>query len=104
MRRGRRRTPKSSRALKTMVVDDMHSIAPRNMEFISSHPSSRPAVNPSDIMPITMVAVAIMAVLPTCSSFLKLNSSPRANSRNSTPICPHVSTLLMFEIHDSPQT
>ena len=94
----------SSMALNTMVVDDMQSIPPRKRELISFHPNKRPIRNPLDIMPTTIVPAAMRAVLPIWSSFLKLNSSPIANKRKSTPISPHVSTLCVSPIHDCPHT
>ena len=98
------RSPMSSSALKTMVVDDMQSIPPRKREFISSHPKRRPTMNPNPIMPRTMVLAAMIAVLPTWSSFLKENSSPMAKSRKRTPISPHIVTCSSWSTQESPRT
>ena len=91
-----RRSPRSSSALNTMVVDDMHSIPPRNSELISDHPIVRPSKNPHPIIPTTIVRHPMNAVAPIFRSFLNENSSPSANSRKMTPISPHVSALSMF--------
>ena len=72
-----------------IVVDDMDSIPPRNMDSILLHPMASPTRNPSMNIPRHWVIAVIRALLPTLMSFLKLNSSPNANSRNMIPISDH---------------
>ena len=79
-------SPKSSKAFMIIVVDDIDNIPPRKMEFIVDHPSRCPIKYPTISIVITSVIAVIKAVDPTFISFLKLNSSPRANNRKTTPI------------------
>ena len=78
-----------------IVVDDIDNIPPRKMEFIVPHPNNCPTKYPMSNMLITSVIAVIKAVEPTFMSFLKLNSSPSAKSRNITPISAHI---LIFSI------
>ena len=72
-----------------MVVDEMESMQPRKMQFMSCQPIILPMVNPT-VNIITSSVMAVMApVAPTCFRRLKLNSNPKAKSRNTTPILPH---------------
>jgi len=69
-----------------MVVELIQIIPPRNRASILLQPKADPTRNPSTIMPKMMVRVVMMAGPPALTIFLKLNSSPRANSRKMTPI------------------
>ena len=84
---------RSSKALAMMVVDDMESMAPRKMLSICDHPNNLPSRKP--MIPIDINSVrAVMPTVPACFfSFLKLNSKPMANKRNTMPISLQVSTL-----------
>lgn len=75
-----------------MTIDN---IPPRKMEFMVPHPNNCPTKYPMSNMLITSVIAVIKAVEPTFMSFLKLNSSPSAKSRNITPISAHI---LIFSI------
>ena len=87
------RSPISSKALNIMVVDDIDSMPPRNIELIWLQPSIVPVRYPSVIIPVRIVMAPIIAVPPTFSSFFILNSKPRANKRNITPISAHILML-----------
>jgi hypothetical protein len=89
------RKPRSSKALIIIVVDDMDNIPPRNTEFIVLHPNRCPTIKPISNILITSVVAVINAADPTFINFLKLNSSPRAKSKKTTPISAQV---LMFSI------
>ena len=72
-----------------MVVDDIASIPPRNMQFICVHPNSFPTPTPVSIMEKIMVSAAIIGAEPIFSIFLKEKSRPREKSRNITPMSAH---------------
>ena len=76
-----------------MVVDDMANIPPRNRQSIRLHPKSEPTLTPKKIIQKMMVQAAITAEPPTLTIFLKLNSNPKANKRNITPMSAHTCTL-----------
>ena len=88
--------PRSSYALIIMVVDDIDSIPPRNIDSMLLHPIASPTMKPNMNIPTHWVTAVIRALLPTLSSFLKLNSSPRANSRNIIPISDHSLTVAVL--------
>ena len=77
-----------------MVVDEMDKITPRKIQFISSQPINLPAKYPRIIIENIWVKAVIEAVPPTLSSFLKLNSNPKLNNRNMTPISAQ--TVILF--------
>ena len=83
------RSPRSSNALYMIVVDDMASIPPRNMQFIWLQENSFPTQMPKSIMEKTMVRAAMMGALPILRIFLKEKSRPREKSRNITPMSAH---------------
>ena len=85
--------PRSSKALIMMVVDDIESIPPRKMRSIWLQPIAPPTIIPVTNIPTKMVPAVMRALLPTLSSFLKLNSRPSANSRKIMPISDHCSTV-----------
>ena len=87
----------SLKALKTIAVEDMDSIPPKNMQLICENPIRFPAVYPRNIIPHTMVKVAITALNPTFSNFLKEKSSPMANKRKMTPISAQILILAVSE-------
>ena len=72
-----------------IVVDDMASIPPRNMQFIWLQENSLPTQMPKSIMEKTMVRAAMMGALPILRIFLKEKSRPREKSRNITPMSAH---------------
>ena len=84
---------RSSKALAIIVVDDIESIAPRKMLSICDQPITLPSRKP--MMHIETNSVnAVMPTVPACFfSFLKLNSKPMANKRNTIPISLQISTL-----------
>lgn len=69
-----------------MVVEDMAIIPPKKRQSILLHPKPEPTATPSIIIQKMTVHAAITAGPPTFTIFLKLNSSPKAKSRNITPI------------------
>ena len=69
-----------------MVVDDMDIMPPRKMAFTVEKCSILPTTKPRPSMPVTIIRQVMMAELPTLSSFLKLNSSPKENSSTMMPI------------------
>ena len=73
-----------------MVVEDMANIPPKYRQSICFHPKDQPTNIPTSIMQKMMVQAAMTAVPPTFTSFLKLNSSPKANNRKITPISDQV--------------
>ena len=83
------RSPRSSNALYIIVVDDIASIPPRNMQFIWLHENSFPTQIPMSIMEKTMVRAAITGALPILRIFLNEKSRPREKSRNITPMSAH---------------
>ena len=86
-------SPRSSKALMMMVVEDIESIPPRKIRSIWVQPIAPPISMPVTNIPANMVPAVIRALLPTFRSFLKLNSRPRANSRKIIPISDHCSTF-----------
>ena len=80
---------KSSNDLMMMVVDDMESMQPRNMQFIELQPSRCPTMSPMVNISSSSVNAVIAPVPPTFFSFLMLNSRPRANMRNTMPMSLH---------------
>ena len=86
------RSPRSSKALYMIVVELMASIPPRKRLSILPQPNACPKSEPSMLMAEIIVTAAIMGELPIFIIFLKLNSIPRVNIRNITPMFPHVST------------
>lgn len=75
------------------IVEDMLITQPKNTLFMSLHPSILPTRYPRGTMPqITVIAVTI-AACPTVLSFVKLNSRPSPNIRNTIPILAQVSIL-----------
>ena len=85
---------KSSNALTMMLVDEIESMHPRKMQSIRCHPKSFPTKKPVVNMMMSSVSTMIAPGPPTFFSFLKENSRPMANRRNTIPISLHVSTLL----------
>ena len=79
----------SSKALKTIAVDDIESIPPRKMLLMWEKPSDMPVPYPTNIIPATIVT----AVPPTLSSLRNENSSPMAKSRKMTPMSAHTRML-----------
>ena len=71
------------------VVELMERRPPRKRLSIMVQPRALPAIMPTRNMPMHMVPAVMRALLPTLSSFLKLNSRPRANSRKMMPISDH---------------
>lgn len=70
-----------------IVVEDIHSIPPKNNELIKFHFKKKVAkAMPVDIIPAIITIAAITAELPTFINFLKLNSRPKVNNRNMMPI------------------
>ena len=84
---------KSSKALTIMLVDDMESIHPRKMQFIRCQPKSLPTKKPDVNIIMSSVSTMMAPGPPTFFSFLKENSRPIANRRNTIPISLHVETL-----------
>ena len=84
---------RSSKAFAMIVVDDMESMAPRKMLSICDQPNTLPSMKPMRHIDTNSVR-AVIPTVPACFfSFLKLNSKPIANSRNTMPISLQVSTL-----------
>lgn len=83
----------SSKALKTIAVDDIESIPPRKMLLMWEKPSDMPVPYPTNIIPATIVTAAVTAVPPTLSSLRNENSSPMAKSRKMTPMSAHTRML-----------
>ncbi len=83
-------TPISSKARIIMVVDDTERIPPRKMLSMTDQPRSCPVKNPKTSISTTSTMAVMEAEPPTLTSFLKLNSSPRLNSRKITPISDQV--------------
>ena len=83
----------SSKALKTIAVDDIESIPPRKMLLMWEKPSDMPVPSPTNIIPATIVTAAVTAVPPTLSSLRNENSSPMAKSRKMTPMSAHTRML-----------
>ena len=71
------------------MVDDIDSIPPRKMQSIFPHPRRLPTPVPISIIALITVRAITNALPPTFAIFLKLNSSPRPNIRNTTPIFAH---------------
>ena len=86
-----------------MVVEDMDIRPPRKMDSIELQPRACPTMLPVTNMPTQTQPAVIRALLPTLSSFLKLNSSPRAKSRKMMPISDHCSTDSLLEMPNSPR-
>ena len=76
----------SSYALRIIIVDDILSIPPRKMQSILPHPSRLPTPVPMRSIALMTVSAITNALPPTVAIFLKLNSSPSPNIRNTTPI------------------
>ena len=76
-----------------MVVDDMASIPPRNRLSIRLHPNAWPAAEPRLIMAKMTMHAAMTGLSPMEITRLKLNSSPRVNMRNTTPMSAHTLTV-----------
>ena len=74
-----------------MVVDDMASIPARKCPFMRDQPRAPATMMPMVIMEKMMVMAAMTGANPILRIFLNEKSSPRAKSRNITPICAHVS-------------
>ena len=85
---------KSSNDLMIIVVDEMESMQPRKMLSMFPMPSRCPTVLPATNMMASSVNAVMAPVDPTFFSFLMLNSSPRANMRNTMPMSLHTCTLL----------
>ncbi len=68
------------------MVDDMESMQPRKMQSIFPQPRRLPTPVPINTMAPMTVRATINALPPTVASFLKLNSRPSPNIRNTTPI------------------
>ena len=77
------------------IVDEMHKIPPIKIDVLSDQSRKCPTPIVAAIMPKTINATVILPDLPTFIRLLKLNSSPRANSRKMTPISLHVSMFCM---------
>ena len=86
-------TPNSSNVFKIIVVDEMDKITPKKILFILFHPNACPTKKPIVTMVIICDSAVIDAVPPTLISFLKLNSNPKLNNKNITPISAHTFTL-----------
>jgi hypothetical protein len=56
------------------------------MQSIRFHPKAVPTATPNNIIQNIIVQAAIIAAPPTLTIFLKLNSSPKANSKKITPM------------------
>ena len=72
-----------------IIVEDIDNMPPRKMQSILPQPRRLPTPVPISIIAIITVIAVITALPPTVASFLKLNSSPRPNIRNTTPIFAH---------------
>src|SRR5690606_28335742 len=83
----------SSNARRMIVVDDMERMAPKKILSIKFQPSNFPVVKPTIIISTICTAAVILADPPTLTSFLKLNSSPKLNSKKITTISAHTSTF-----------
>ena len=68
----------------------MANIPPKYRQSMRCHPKDHPTKIPTNIIQNIMGHAAMTAVPPTFTSFLKLNSNPRANNKNITPISDHV--------------
>ena len=84
---------RSSKDLMMMVVDEMESMQPRKMQSIVPMPSRCPTVLPATNMIASSVNAVMAPVEPTRFNFLMLNSSPKANIRNTMPMSLHTCTL-----------
>ena len=80
------------------VVELIDSRPPRKRLSIIVHPKALPATIPTVNIPMQMVTAVMSALLPTLSSFLKLNSSPRAKRRKMMPISDHWLTDSVLEM------
>ena len=76
-----------------MVVDDIANIPPKKRQSIRLQAKSVPTLTPRKIIQKIIVHAAIIADPPTLTIFLKLNSRPKANNRNITPISAHKCTF-----------
>ena len=73
----------------------MDKITPKKRLFILPQSINCPTKYPKATMVIIWVNAVMEAVPPTFISFLKLNSSPKLNKRNITPISAQTFTLFM---------
>jgi hypothetical protein len=83
-------SPSSLKDLMIMVVEEMDRIPPRKILSMVAQPSILPVKYPAASMNITSKTAVTEAGAPTFISFLKLNSNPRLNRRNITPISAQI--------------
>ena len=83
------------------LEEDMDIMPPRKRLSMVDQPRAEPTTRPTMNMPMQLVPAVMRAELPTLSSFLKLNSSPRAKSRKMMPISDHCSTDSTLEMAGS---
>ena len=87
------RRPRSVRALRMMVVEDMETMPPRKMQLMASKCRSLPTPNPAKDIPTMMTSAGMTASLPARTSLRKLNSRPRVNMSTIMPSSAQKSML-----------
>jgi hypothetical protein len=92
--RSRPRTPSSSNAFATMVVEEIATMAPTNTLCRTVHPNARPTTNPSHSIALDSTMAAMPAVEATATSFWTRNSSPSENISRMTPSSDRVWTMV----------
>lgn len=68
----------------------MASIPPKNKLFISDQPKDSPMSVPIVIIKRMIETAVMMGLVPILTSFLKENSSPKANIKKIIPMSAHV--------------
>jgi hypothetical protein len=74
-------------------VEETDSMPPKKILSMVDHPNNLPVINPNPNIDAASTTAVMEAAPPTLVSFLKLNSSPRLNSKNITPISAHIVML-----------
>ena len=87
------RSPRSVKALRMIVVDDIDSMPPKKSELMLLKPIRRPMAKPQQVMPQMMIRAVTIAEAPELTSFLKLNSRPSEKRSTTMPICAQKSML-----------
>ena len=73
-----------------MVVEDIEIIPPKNKLSVVDQPKCNPALYPIININKILVKAVMIADFPTLTIFLKLNSKPKLNSRNITPMSAQI--------------
>ena len=79
-------------------MEDIDSKPPRKTLSIKLQDRAWAVTNPIRNTPMNFTAAVTMALPPTFSNFLKLNSKPRPNIRNIMPISDHWWTVASLDI------